>query len=456
MILEEFKIIETASIKEAINMIEKNHKGFILIENNQQQIKGVLTDGDIRRNLLSNIQVETQVKLCTNPEFIKGYLDSPRELLLKKLDDHIKFIPILDKNDKLLDIFFRDYIPLNKEEKVYARSKSPVRISFGGGGSDTYSYFKNKNGAVINATISLFSHSLLKLRLDNKIHIQSADLNDFIDFDNISELKKYDGKFNLIKSVIQTINPSFGFELYLDSDYPMSSGLGGSAVVLSSVIGCFNEFRNDKWDRYEIAEIAFQSERLLLNIDGGWQDQYATVFGGLNFMEFQSKKNIINPLRLTPTISSQLEECLILCYTRTTHDSGLIHSDQKQTSKATDIQNKIKSNVDLTYEMKDYLLRGKLFNFGKCLDKAWKYKRSFSSHISNDYLDKIYEGAMDNGAIGGKLLGAGGGGYFLFFAPFKNRIKLKNWIKQNKLDYVPFIFENKGLESWKIKEKLQK
>ena len=456
MKLEEFKINETASIKEAINKIEKNQKGFILIENNQKQIKGVLTDGDILRNLSGNIKMGTQVKLCANSKFIKGYLDTPRELLLKKLTDYIKFIPILDKNDKLLDIFFRDYIPLNKEEKVYARSKSPVRISFGGGGSDTYSFFKNEIGAVINATISLYSHSLLKLRLDNKIHIQSDDLNDSITLNNIGELKKYNGKFNLIKSVIQTINPSFGFELYLDSDYPMSSGLGGSAAVLSSVIGCFNEFRNDKWDRYEIAEIAFQAERLLLNIEGGWQDQYATVFGGLNFMEFQSKKNIINPLRLNPTTSLQLEESLILCYTRTTHDSGLIHSDQKQTSKSIDIKKRIRSNVNLTYKMKDYLLRGKLFEFGKCIDRAWKNKRIFSSHISNDYLDKIYHGAMENGAIGGKLLGAGGGGYFLFYAPSKNRIKLKNWIEKNKLDYVPIVFENKGLESWKIKEELQK
>ena len=102
MKLEEFKINETASIKEAINKIEKNQKGFILIENNQKQIKGVLTDGDILRNLSGNIKMGTQVKLCANSKFIKGYLDTPRELLLKKLTDYIKFIPILDKNDKLL------------------------------------------------------------------------------------------------------------------------------------------------------------------------------------------------------------------------------------------------------------------------------------------------------------------------------------------------------------------
>ena len=209
MILEEFKIKETANLSEAINKIEKNQKGFVLIENSKEQIVGVLTDGDIRRKLISNIGVETLVDSCANYEFIKGYSDTPRELLLKKLDDHIKFIPILNKKNRLLDIFFRDYIPLKKEGKVYARSKSPVRISFGGGGSDTYSYFKNADGAVINSTISLFSHALLKLRLDKKIHIQSADLNDSVDFKDIKELLNYDGDFNLIKSLIQTINKNF-------------------------------------------------------------------------------------------------------------------------------------------------------------------------------------------------------------------------------------------------------
>ena len=109
----------------------------------------------------------------------------------------------------------------------------------------------------------------------------------------------------------------------------MSSGLGGSAAVSASILGCFNQFKTDKWTRHELSELAFQAERLYLGIAGGWQDQYATIFGGLNFIEFESKQNIIHPLRIDKEIINELEESLILCDTGKGHDSGEIHEDQR-------------------------------------------------------------------------------------------------------------------------------
>jgi D-glycero-alpha-D-manno-heptose-7-phosphate kinase len=348
-------------------------------------------------------------------------------------------------------VITKNYIPINKEKNVYYRSKSPVRISFGGGGSDTSLFFLKNKGAVINTTVSLFTHSILKIRSDSKIIFNSNDLNDSIQFSNIEEMINYDGKFGLIKSIIQAVNPKYGFELYIDSDYPMNSGLGGSAVVASSILGCFNQLRIDKWDQYEISEIAYQAERLHLGVHGGWQDQYATVFGGLNFMEFNKKQNIINPIRLSNDIMLQLEDSLVLCYTGTTHDSGNIHLDQKKKTKEKDVNNRIIKNVELTYEMRNLLLKGKLDQFGKCLDMAWKLKRSFSSKISNKFLNNVYDEALKNGAYGGKLLGAGGGGYFLFYCPSNNRNRLINWINKSKLTYTPISFDNKGLQSWTVR-----
>lgn len=453
MDLSKFTIYHKSLISDALIMIEKNTKGFILLENKNKSIVGVVTDGDIRRMLIENIKINDPINLCSNKRFVFADLNTPRETLLKQLDHKIKFIPILDNKKRLINIIFRDNIPLKDEEKVYSRSKSPVRISFGGGGSDTSNFFTNTKGAVINATISLYSHSLLRIRNDKKIIISSNDLNDSIEFQNYYGLVNYKGKFDLIKSVIKTIKPSFGFELHIDSDYPMNSGLGGSAVVVSSIIGCFNEFRNDKWDSYDMAEIAFQSERLYMNVAGGWQDQYATVFGGLNFMEFNSEQNLINPIRLNDDILSQLEESLILCYTGTTHNSDNIHIDQKKKTKLKSVENRIIKNVNLTYEMRNHLLKGRLNNFGECLHKAWQIKKSLSSKISNGFLNEIYEEALKNGAVGGKLLGAGGGGYFLFYTHAENRINLINWIKQKGLIYTPFIFEQNGLKSWKVREK---
>ena len=280
------------------------------------------------------------------------------------------------------------------------------------------------------------------------------DLNDKIEFTSLTDLLKYKGKFSLIQCAIKAINPAFGFELFIYSDFPMSSGLGGSAVVTASILGCFNQFRIDKWDKHDISEIAFQAERLHLGVSGGWQDQYATVFGGLNFIEFNKEQNIINPIRLNSDTILELEESLILCNTGTIHDSGNIHNDQKIQTKNIDVQDRIQTNVDLTFEMRNHLLRGRLYNFGICLHKTWELKRSFSSKISNPWLDEIYNGAIQNGAIGGKLLGAGGGGYFLFYVPSFDRLKLLNWIKSIGLIATPFIFENNGLQSWTVRENI--
>lgn len=452
MNLENYLISQSSTIRDALIKIECNHNGFIILHDLDFRVIGICTDGDIRRKLMDGITVNDSILNCINSNFVKAKSDTPRELLLKQLDHKIKIIPILDEEDRLISIVSKDFIPEKKEQKVFARAKSPVRISFGGGGSDISSYFTENKAAVINATISLFSHATLKIREDEKICISSLDLSDSIEFENINQLNNYNGKFSLIVSVIRAINPSYGFELFLFSDFPMSSGLGGSAVVTSSILGCFNQFRNDQWDKHDISEIAFQSERLHMGIAGGWQDQYATVFGGLNFMEFNPGQNVITPIRLNNETIVELEESLLLCYTGVTHDSGNIHSDQKEQTKSVKVKDRIQSNVDLTYEMRNHLLRGRLNDFGRCIHKAWELKRGFSSKISNPWLDEIYNGAIQNGAIGGKILGAGGGGYFLFYVPAFERNKLMNWVKTKGMICTPFVFENQGLQSWKVRE----
>lgn len=451
--LDIFSINENSSVAEALLQIERNTKGFTLLTDSDKCVIGIVTDGDIRRKLIEGVRLDDAIKLCSNPHFIRANTDTPRELLLKQLDHKIKVIPVLDSRNRLITIVTKDHLPEMEEQKVYSRAKSPVRISFGGGGSDTSTYFTENNGAVINATISLYSHATLKIREDETIFIHSLDLNESIEFSNLQELLSYSGKFSLIQSAIKAVKPSFGFELFIHSDFPMSSGLGGSAVVTAAILGCFNQFRHDKWDKHDISEISFQSERLHLGVAGGWQDQYATVFGGLNFMEFNSNQNIINPIRLNKDLLLELEESLVLCYTGTTHDSGNIHADQKEQTADSEVKDRIQSNVALTFEMRNHLLRGRLNEFGNCLHKAWQLKRSFSSKISNPWLDQIYNEALENGAVGGKLLGAGGGGYFLFYVPSFDRHRLMNWIKSRDLHYTPFIFEEHGLQSWTVREK---
>ncbi len=452
MNLGSFLISQEASIKEALASIENNTQGVIFIINSKNSVIGIATDGDIRRRLVDDADLDSSIGVCANKNFYWADETVTRESLIKKLDEKIKIIPILNDKKHLVDIVTKDSMPILAEEAIYVRSKSPVRVSFGGGGSDLTHYFSGDIGAVINATISFYSHATLRIRSDEKISIRSLDLDDSLHVNNFDDLMKPRQGFGLIQSVIKTVGPNFGFELDLYSDFPMSSGLGGSAVVAASILGCFNELRQDRWDLHELAELAYQAERLYQGIEGGWQDQYATVFGGLNFMEFKMEQNLVHPLRLSQKNLYELEESLILCDTNTTHESGNIHSDQREQMQNEDVKKLVQANVKLCFQMRDQLLRGRLNEFGHSLHKAWNFKRELSSEISNDKLDKIYDDAISNGAIGGKLLGAGGGGFFIFFVPHFLKLKLIEHLNKNGLKTRPFRFESEGLKSWTVRD----
>jgi D-glycero-alpha-D-manno-heptose-7-phosphate kinase len=290
------------------------------------------------------------------------------------------------------------------------------------------------------------------MRTDEKIFIHSMDLGEELRADNLSDVLKSKGQFDLIKALLKAIRPDFGFELYLHSDFPMKSGLGGSSVVSASILGCFNQFRRDQWDSYEIAEIAYQAERHHMNVAGGWQDQYAAVFGGFNFMEFRLDQNIVHPLRIHTDTLLELEESLILCDTGTTHESGDIHADQRKQMAVANTSSMVQANVDLSYEMRNHLLRGRLLHFAQAMDQAWQNKRQLSNKISSPQLDQIYAEAKANGATAGKLLGAGGGGFFLFYVPAYQKHRLISHLQDSGLGFRPFRFESKGLEAWTVRE----
>jgi D-glycero-alpha-D-manno-heptose-7-phosphate kinase len=448
----QFLVALNTTLRAALEKIDQNHHGIILAQNEDKQICGLATDGDIRRKLLEGASLDDPIQVCINTEFVWADELTPREQILKQLDHHIRVVPILNRKKELVNIISKESFPVEPESRVYARAKSPVRISFGGGGSDLTHYFFNAGGAVINAAVSLYAHAALHIRQDGGIKVHSRDLNATLEAADLQEALQHNEKFGLIQAVLKTIHPDFGFDLYLHSDFPMKSGLGGSAVVASSILGCFNQFRRDKWDLYEISELAYQAERLYLGVAGGWQDQYATVFGGINFMEFRAEQNVIHPLRISRDVMLELEESLILCDTGTIHESGDIHKDQKAELDKGDMRNLVKQNVDLTFRMRDQLLRGRLLEFGQTLDQAWQLKRQFSQKISNSHLDAIYENAKKNGAIGGKLLGAGGGGFFLFYVPSQYKNGLMDAMQASGNTVRPFRFEPEGLRSWTVRE----
>ena len=451
--MDNFIISQCSTIREGLSKIDLNGIGMVFIVDSETRVIGVASDGDIRSAMLDGSELSDSIQGVFNIDFKWSFESESREVILKSLDSEIKAIPLLDKKMRLVDVATANSFSLYLEKNTFARSKAPVRVSFSGGGSDLTHYFMSSNsGAVINATISLYCHATLRPRNDKKIIINSFDLDETIEYQHLDNMLSRDDSFGLFRSLIKLIKPDYGFDLTVKSDFPSGSGLGGSSSVMVAVLGCFNEFRRDKWNVYELSEIAFQAERFDMGISGGWQDQYATVFGGFNFIEFKKDNNLIHPLRLQDKTILELEESLVLFEISSGRDSGSIHDSQKITMQDSTIQDLVRKNVDHSYNMKEKILKGKLRDFGIGLDIAWKLKRQFSNKISNDKLDELYSYAIEKGALGGKLLGAGGGGFFIFFVENFSKNSFLRSMKQRGFTETRFQFDDKGMQSWTMRD----
>lgn len=453
--IDSYVIDEKATVRDALAKIDANHEGIVLVTSANGAVAGLVTDGDIRRKLLENVGLGDAISRCANANFVYAQASTPREHILKQLDNKIRAIPLLDDQLRLVNIITRNQVPVQRELPVYARARAPVRVSFGGGGSDLTHYFSSKKGAVVNTTISMYSHAVVRKREDQRVVIGSLDLKQTLQAEDLDAACKDLGDFGLVLALLRAIDPKFGFELYINSDFPMKSGLGGSAAVSAAILGCFNQFRQDRWDLHEIAEIAFQAERFYLGISGGWQDQYAAVFGGFNFMEFAMDETVVTPLRVHADTLLELEESLVLCDTGIAHESGNIHDDQRISMQRRDIGSLVEDSVRLTYRIRNQILRGQLLGFGKSLDEAWQIKRRLSREISSDWLDSRYNLAMRCGAVGGKLLGAGGGGFFLFYVPPFRRHQFVTDLAEVGMPARGIRFEERGLQAWTVRERRQ-
>ncbi len=337
---------------------------------------------------------------------------------------------------------------------MIVRSRAPVRISFAGGGTDFPYYFNSgKTGCVVCATINQYAWGTLTLRKDQVINIESHDFLCRLRFNSVSEIE-YNNDLDLIKAVVKAMNETgYGLDVFLRSDIPPKSGLGSSASAFVALIGLFNHLRGEKrLTNYEIAELAYRLERIELGIGGGYQDQYATTFGGLNFIEFFPTHVRVNPLRIKADHLRELEKNLVLAHLSERGSSGDIVADQAQKYNQKDavVVEAMDMIRDIAQEMKYALIRGDLERFGSLLHEGWEHKKRFSPLITTSEINKIYELARKHGAIGGKITGAGGGGHFLFYCePNKEQIVAEK-LHEVGAKIIPFTFDTEGLVSWEI------
>lgn len=450
LLIEQLTVRADAAILPAIDRIESSRFQTVFVVDEYGYLKGLITNGDLRRYLLNGGATNATAADCMNKSFRSVGLNASREELLKLLDLGYSVIPKVDAEGRLVDLVTSEYELASPEAPVLTRARAPVRISFGGGGSDLTYYFVDHPGVVLSTTVALYSHSTLIPRADQNIHIYSEDLDTHQHYSSLLDLLS-SSRRDLLSSVVSVVKPTYGFDLYVRSDFPVGSGLGGSSAVATSVVAAFNEMRLDRWTTYEVAELAFQAERVCFGVAGGWQDQYASAFGGFNLIELDQKKNLVHAIRLEAATLNELEECLILCDSRIKHDSGSLHKKQRETYSSEDTSKQLSEIVLLCREMHRHLIRGELLDFGRCMHRAWNLKRSLSTSISNPEIDKIYAAAISAGAVGGKLLGAGAGGFFLFFVQPQHRQQVAKKLREMDCKLSTFKFETEGVTSWRTK-----
>ncbi len=439
-------------VREAMQKISRSGINLILVVDPNKRLLGVVNDRIIREYLIKGGNIEDSLNRAMIRDPITANINDDPIKISEMLRSGIHHLPIIDDNRVVRDIEFHSE-KIKTETFPVLRGKAPLRISFAGGGTDLPSFYKKYGGIVINAAIDKYCYATIMKRADSKIHINS-DLGDEVIFD-LKEKLNYDGKFDLIKSIINLMNLDFGIDLYLHNDIPPGRGLGSSATLAVLIISLISHLQNKQYDDYKIAEIAFKAERDELKISGGWQDQYAAVTGGFNFIEFSQDKTILYPLRLKEEVINELNHHLLLCYVGVSHFSGhqqkeLEDNFIKSEEEIVKIQNE---NKNIAIEIKDALLKYELENLGLLLNKTWENKKKTSRIVSNSNIDNLYQIGLKNGAFGGRLLGSGGGGYILFFYSPIKRNQLTKSLKDAGGEVVDFHFEFSGVKIWPVKTK---
>ncbi len=337
------------------------------------------------------------------------------------------------------------------------RSKAPLRIGLAGGGTDVSPYCDRYGGAILNATISLYAYASIEPLKEPVIIIEAIDRNETYRFP-LGDTLPIDGNLDLAKGAYNHVVKRYGavpsgFKLSTLVDAPAGSGLGSSSTLMVAIIGVFAQWLNLPLGEYDIAQTAYDVERVELAMAGGKQDQYAAAFGGVNFMEFYSdNKVIVNPLRIKQQYLYELENNLLLYFTATSRLSSTIIEAQsrnvtEQKKESIDAMHHLKEQAVM---MKEALLKGNIHDIGRILDFGFKYKKQMASGISNPMLDGIYDTAMKAGATGGKISGAGGGGFMMFYCPDNTRFAVRNALASFGGSFSPYQFTERGLFTWSI------
>jgi len=313
-------------------------------------------------------------------------------------------------------------------------TKTPFRISFCGGGSDMASFYEKYGGCVLSTSINKYMYISIHPYFDPKYTVLKYSQNEIVD--NIKNIQH-----RIFNNVLNDMNVT-GVEISSTADVPGGTGLGSSSTFTVGLLNTLYCYKGKFASKAKLAKEACEVEIEKLGSPIGKQDQYAAAFGGLNFIRFNKDGTVsVTPIMMNVQTYRDLQKNLIMFYTGTTRSANSILSEQKKNISQKDKAENLKKMCNLAEKMKGSLESNDLSSFGSILNESWKLKKTLASGISNPDIDRAYETAMANGALGGKLLGAGGGGFLLFYCEEKNQDRLREKIGFKEFE---FTFEQDG------------
>lgn len=329
------------------------------------------------------------------------------------------------------------------------RATAPLRISFVGGGTDFPHYFERHGGAVLSATIDHCARVDVTPRSDGQITIRSLDLGHLVEY-GIEDDPVYDGVMDLPKATIARIGVGSGVDVDIACDAPPGSGLGGSSAVVTACVGALAALADRSMSAFEVARLAYDVERRDLGIAGGWQDQYAAAFGGFNLIEFSADGVTVTPVSIDRAAVGELRSHLLLCYTggvRT--DLGLIAAQIRMYDEGREeTMVGMKQLHEMAYEMRDALESGDVAALGGLLRAAYESKKRMNPRIAEGTpIERLFEVGHAAGATGGKICGAGGGGYLLLAAEPGRHESVRAALEAEGARFADFDFRPDGVEA---------
>lgn len=332
-------------------------------------------------------------------------------------------------------------------------SKAPLRISFAGGGSDVEPYLSEFGGLVLSATIDRYTWASMRPNGQQWISVRSAP-NPVAVRVAVGAPPTHGGEVSLVEAALARtcgVAKRQGMEIDMRSDVAPGTGLGGSSALVVALVGLLREWSDLPLVPEEIAEAAYQAERLDLRSAGGKQDHYAAAFGGFNLIEFSRATTRVFPLPIGPAILHDLQARLLLCNTGVTRHSAQIIAQQVSlvTARQHEALDALHELKQLALVLKDALLEGRLDDFGALLHEAWICKKRLAAQVSNAHIEELYAAARAKGALGGKLCGAGAGGYMVFYCPLGQRPAVVRMLERMGTVVENFTFSGHGVQVWR-------